>query len=187
MNEPLTPEEREEFRDRATRIPWEHCIFIGNEMKRLLDERDALEREVQAQKDQVEAERERVADLFNQRDTLRAQLEKAMIYGRHLLGIIAPECEPLGDPAGIMTQLDNYIAGLRARCEALLEVHKRAAALAEAMATCHICQGVLLVEDGVAHCEDCSYDCDEHAEPACPSIDALHNALQVAINKAGGV
>ncbi len=42
---------------------------------------------------------------------LRAQLEEAMTYGRNLLGLIAPQCEPLGDPAGIMTQLDNYIAG----------------------------------------------------------------------------
>ncbi len=44
MSEPLTPTELEEFKERANRIPWEHCIFTGHEMKRVLDERDALER-----------------------------------------------------------------------------------------------------------------------------------------------
>ncbi len=81
-------------------------------------------------------------------ETLRAQLDEAMTYGKHLLSTIAPQCTPLGDPAGIMTQLDNYIAGqsirwskeqqaqldtFRARCEQLaIELKEKHRSLVEA-------------------------------------------------------
>lgn len=46
--------------------------------------------------------------------------------------------------------------------------------LIEAMETCHICKGFILVEEGPVRCEDCSSDCEEHDPPECPSIQSLH-------------
>ena len=56
-------------------------------------------------------------------------------------------------------------------------VEKAAQALVEAMETCHICKCSLAIDDGPAHCEDCSGDCDDHDEPDCPTLYSLHRAL----------
>ena len=80
--------------------------------------------------------------------------------------------------------------GARARIDAVLPkpvcqmcnrpvspVEKAAQALVEAMETCHICKCSLAIDDGPAHCEDCSGDCDDHDEPDCPTLYSLHRAL----------
>ncbi len=124
MSEPLTPTELEEFKERANRIPWEHCIFTGHEMKRVLDERDALEREYHLTR---ATSREGLSDQENiahpttvekihfmraERDTLRAQLEAANrdLDKRHA------EYRNLSDAND---DLDTENAALRARCEQL--------------------------------------------------------------------
>ena len=53
-----------------------------------------------------------------------------------------------------------------------------AKALVDAMETCHICLGTILVDEDPVHCEDCSFDCDEHQLPACRSIQDLHAELK---------
>lgn len=50
---------------------------------------------------------------------LRAEHTEAYGYGSRLLKLLAPECEPLPTLPGLMTQLDNYIAGLREKAVAL--------------------------------------------------------------------
>lgn len=57
-----------------------------------------------------------------------------------------------------------------------------AIALVEAMETCHICQGTVLVSEQATNCENCSWDCDEHDGPSCPSIYVLHDRLKVALS-----
>lgn len=63
------------------------------------------------------------------------------------------------------------------------EIIAKAKALLEAMETCHICKGLILLEEAPVHCEDCSWDCDEHDEPNCTPIYVLHEELKKAINK----
>ena len=58
-----------------------------------------------------------------------------------------------------------------------------ATALVEAMENCHVCKGQVVVEEGPIHCEDCSFDCEEHDEPACKPIYVLHAALKLALKK----
>ena len=65
--------------------------------------------------------------------------------------------------------------------EALLRAAK---ALVEAMGTCHICHGDVIVNDGPTRCEDCLGDCDSHDEPDCPSIEGIYLALKKAIAQA---
>ena len=50
--------------------------------------------------------------------------------------------------------------------------------LLDAMETCHICKGALILEDGPIHCEDCSSDCEEHDEPECESVYSLHGKVR---------
>lgn len=58
-------------------------------------------------------------------------------------------------------------------------------ALVDAMETCHQCKGTLTFDDvDPAHCEDCSCDCDNHDEPPCASIGALHGRVKTLLNKA---
>jgi len=56
-----------------------------------------------------------------------------------------------------------------------------AQALVDAMETCHQCRGTVLVDHGPVHCEDCSYDCDNHDYPECESIYELHRRLKAAL------
>jgi hypothetical protein len=46
-----------------------------------------------------------------------AELELVYGYASGLFKLVAPQCEPLGDAAGVLSQLDNYITGLRAELE----------------------------------------------------------------------
>jgi len=46
--------------------------------------------------------------------------------------------------------------------------------LLDALETCHVCKGKLHLEDvEPTHCEDCSWDCEDHAEPACEPLYVL--------------
>ncbi len=55
-------------------------------------------------------------------------------------------------------------------------------ALLDALETCHICKGVLSLDDGSpTHCENCSWDCDEHDEPECVPLYVLHRNARQAI------
>ena len=56
------------------------------------------------------------------------------------------------------------------------------AALLDAMETCHICHGqISLADEPPTHCEDCSWDCDEHDEPDCESVFWLHHKAKMAV------
>ena len=64
---------------------------------------------------------------------------------------------------------------------AQIRLQEAAQILVDAMETCHICSGTLLVDDGPAHCENCSGDCDDHDLPNCRSIEYLHSKLKRAL------
>jgi len=49
------------------------------------------------------------------------------------------------------------------------------------METCHICEGALILEEHPVHCENCSGDCENHAEPECTPIYVLHARLRKAL------
>jgi len=54
--------------------------------------------------------------------------------------------------------------------------------LLDAMETCHIChERISLVDEMPTHCEDCSWNCDEHDEPDCESIFWLHHKAKTAV------
>jgi hypothetical protein len=63
----------------------------------------------------------------------------------------------------------------------LAEARKGLAELLSALETCHICKGLLIVEDGPMHCEDCSSDCEDHEEPVCESLYVIHQRLKQLI------
>lgn len=47
---------------------------------------------------------------------------------------------------------------------------------------CHVCHGQLALDDlGPVHCEDCSGDCEDHAEPHCAPIHILHKRARRAL------
>lgn len=55
-------------------------------------------------------------------------------------------------------------------------------ALLDALETCHICKGTLSLDDTEAtHCENCSWDCDEHDEPECVPLYVLHQNARQAV------
>ena len=49
------------------------------------------------------------------------------------------------------------------------------------METCHICKGTLSLEGDPVHCEDCTWDCDQHDEPECTPIYVLHADARRAV------
>ncbi len=59
-----------------------------------------------------------------------------------------------------------------------------AKSLVEGMETCHICKGLVLLNESATNCEDCSSDCDDHEEPDCVPIYVLHGKLSAAIVEA---
>jgi hypothetical protein len=63
----------------------------------------------------------------------------------------------------------------------LLTVAEAARELAAAMKTCHICKGVVLIEEGPIHCENCTYDCEEHEPPDCVTLGVLHAKVCAAL------
>ena len=56
---------------------------------------------------------------------------------------------------------EQLVAALRAAQELMI-----------AMETCHICKGAILLQETPVYCEDCSFDCEEHEEPECPTIQS---------------
>lgn len=69
---------------------------------------------------------------------------------------------------------------LRKQKDELLEA---SSALVNTMETCHICKATVLMESGPIHCEDCSYDCENHEDPGCPELYDLHLHLKAVIAK----
>lgn len=61
-----------------------------------------------------------------------------------------------------------------------------AQALVNAMETCHICTSGVIVDDSPIHCEDCSYDCEEHGPPSCVTLDIIHARLKRLIKSGTG-
>ena len=88
-------------------------------------------------------------------------------------------------PAEII-RLTEQASTLRAENERLMGIMMAAKALADAMETCHICEGELLVDEGPAHCENCSCDCEDHEPPNCRSLYHLHNDLKRSLKQESG-
>jgi hypothetical protein len=64
-------------------------------------------------------------------------------------------------------------------CQYALALEAAAERLCEKLDTCHICKGLLHLDDvEPTHCEDCSRDCDEHDEPNCESLGDSVRALR---------
>lgn len=63
------------------------------------------------------------------------------------------------------------------------ELESVASKLVSAMETCHDCKGLVLVEEGPIHCEDCSPDCEAHKGPECKPLQALHIRLKALLEK----
>lgn len=58
------------------------------------------------------------------------------------------------------------------------ELKNAAARMVDAMEVCHVCGGLLALDDIESpHCEDCSGDCGDHAPPNCTPIFVLHRQL----------
>jgi len=53
----------------------------------------------------------------------------------------------------------------------------------DAVETCHICEGAVLVDSGPTNCEDCSADCDTHDASNCEHLDVLHAAAKRKIDR----
>lgn len=69
--------------------------------------------------------------------------------------------------------------------DALARIRKSATKLLDAMETCHICGGLIALDEcNPTHCENCSSDCEEHEEPECVLIHVLHDNLRKAVNDA---
>lgn len=62
----------------------------------------------------------------------------------------------------------------------MADILEAAKALIHAMETCHHCQDQIIVEpeQGGVHCEKCSWDCDDHPEPECSTVNGLHARLK---------
>lgn len=87
-----------------------------------------------------------------------------------------------GNP--ITQELAQELIDLRNLIEKAGAVSLAAFKLVDAMETCHICKGAILVTEEPVHCEDCSYDCDDHDGPECATLESLHRNLKTALYKA---
>lgn len=92
----------------------------------------------------------------------------------------ATECEyfPVGKDGLPADYLSLLSSGQRAE-----RLEKAATELLDAMETCHICKGALILEESPIHCEDCSGDCENHEEPECTPIYVLHANLRKEIKR----
>lgn len=105
-----------------------------------------------------------------------------MISDEHLNEIVKVGKQWCGDP--ITQELAQELLDLRRALEKSEAVALAAYKLADAMETCHICKGAVLVTDEAVHCEDCSYDCENHDGPECETIESLHRNLKKALAEA---
>jgi hypothetical protein len=53
--------------------------------------------------------------------------------------------------------------------------------LLSTMETCHICKDMLCLAEDAPHCENCSWDCDEHDEPNCTPLQTLHSQARSSL------
>jgi hypothetical protein len=94
------------------------------------------------------------------------------------------ECPNDGTPMIHVTyreQISAYDDRLKEEFDRVDRIKAAAEALLLAMETCHICKGILLFPEVAPHCEDCSWDCEDHEEPSCNPIQSLSQALRNAI------
>lgn len=84
----------------------------------------------------------------------------------------------LGFPDGHEGNLVEAIAAAKTETLRTTDLAEASTALLDGLETCHICKRQLLIDDGPAHCEDCSPDCDDHEEPMCQSIYDLARTLR---------
>lgn len=66
------------------------------------------------------------------------------------------------------------VASQDAEIERLRTALESASTLISAFETCHICTATILVAEGPIHCENCSYDCEDHEDPDCVGLEVLH-------------
>ncbi|HEV7523024.1 MAG TPA: DUF551 domain-containing protein [Candidatus Angelobacter sp.] len=69
-------------------------------------------------------------------------------------------------------------------CSPPQSVIDAATELLDAMETCHVCKGVLVLQEHPVHCEDCSGDCENHEGSECTPIYVLHAKLRKALKLA---
>lgn len=93
------------------------------------------------------------------------------------------QCADSPPPRGYERTKENaeLITAMLAALPALIEAAKRlnrlevaVVELLDTMETCHVCGAVLLLDEGPVHCENCSYDCEDHEAPDCVPIFQLH-------------
>lgn len=75
-------------------------------------------------------------------------------------------------------EYDSLLSAYRARGERIVALETAAKLLLDTMETCHICKGSIILDENATHCENCSYDCDDHEEPRCVPIYVLHQNLR---------
>ena len=80
-----------------------------------------------------------------------------------------------------VADIPYLLTALRESEEREKKLVEAAEQLADAMDTCHICKGKLVLEEYPSYCEGCSPCCDEHDDPECPTINTLHRKLRTAI------
>ncbi len=87
--------------------------------KNAMEQRTAILERVRVMEEGIPKQRERGDEYFNKAreygmrlQELKAEQAEAYGYASRLFKLLAPQCEPLDTTAGVLTQLDNYIAGL---------------------------------------------------------------------------
>lgn len=97
----------------------------------------------------------------------------------------AQECAICGRPAhGDFPRKPVVSEGKPEPASINQEMQEAAKLLVEAMETCHICKGLLVLQKNPAHCEDCSRDCEGHEGSECTPIYELHRILKAVLAKA---
>lgn len=100
-------------------------------------------------------------------------------------GIATQECAICGRPAhGDFPRKPVVSEGKPEPASINQEMQEAAKLLVEAMETCHICKGLLVLQKNPAHCEDCSRDCEGHEGSECTPIYELHRILKAVLAKA---
>lgn len=79
---------------------------------------------------------------------------------------------------------DSAPAQLGERESVNAELLQAVLAFVDNLTTCHVCHSDLVIDDGPAHCLDCSSDCEGHAQPDCTPLRELYRNLRTAITRA---
>lgn len=141
----------------------------------IVNKRNAeLEQHHQAQQERIDALESELAQAKREIDGLTQEIPKC---GNPLHAACKCHgCTEIGTKPDCLTC--EAEASLQSAQETLQGLRKVASELTDAMETCHICKGTVLVEEQPVHCEDCSWDCDNHEGSECPTLYGLHLALK---------